>query len=330
MILHLRYHIPALAFLAVFNIVAPVSAQASFDWLNDAADPRGMALANASVAEARPMEALSLNPASLSGLAGTDSITRSLHIGLRRYPASINQQMIQAVLPVGVQVVAFEVRRLGYGSFVGYDIDRQRQAEYSAEDLLLRAGYMRRVGRYLRLGATLGVLSSRLADVSALAVLWSFGAQLNVAPVGLRLGAAVQSEGRFVTNYGDVMPDQLPTAWLVGLAKSLAYLPVTIYISTGRDMAMKQLFWRLGSEFKLSKRVFFRLGVDQGKTAYARGATYTDLLSGLSLGLGMQWGDGVGEKDKVRKYPPRFVLDGAIKLLGPLGVSSAIALGVRF
>ena len=307
-----------------------LGAQTSFDWLNDAVHPRGMALANASVAAVNPAEALNLNPAGLRWRPSTSDSARTFQFSRCSYPAGISQLMTQVILPAGAQVVGIEIRRFNYGTFPGYDEDGLRQEDYTAADVLVRGGIMRRMGKYLAVGAAAGVLSSHLEEVTALAVLWSLGLQLEVAPLAARLGAVVLNQGRFITQYGSARPDNLPATWLVGLAKSLAHLPLTLYFSAGKNAATGQLLWRLGGEFRLPRRLTLRLGVDQGKLDYRRGNTYADLLSGLSLGFGTRPAGPTNPSAKGPKRFTGFTLDGAVKFAGPLGFSSSFALGMRF
>lgn len=315
--------------VAVMLIAASGSAQTSFDWLNDAVHPRGMALANATVAAADPAEALGLNPAGLRWTSVPPGPGRSLQLGLRRYPAGISQQVSQLVFSAGAQVVGIEIRRFDYGTFTGYDEDGRRQDDYTAGDLLFRGGVMRRVGRYLSAGVAVGALSSRLEGATARAFLWSLGMQLDVVPLDARLGVVLQNQGWFTTSFGNTLPDELPSTWLVGLAKSLAHLPFTLYAASGKNVATGQLLWRLGGEFRLPGRLALRWGVDQGKPDYRRGEAYADLFSGFCLGFGARMGGADAKADGPRKRSLSLALDGAVKLLGPLGISTSFALALQ-
>ncbi|MEE9161950.1 MAG: hypothetical protein V3U35_03175 [Candidatus Neomarinimicrobiota bacterium] len=321
---------PALA--AGLVLTSPLGGQASFDWLSDAVHARGMALASADVATANPWEALGLNPASLERPAWQAQSKLGLLVVLRRYPAGIDQQMTQVLMPLGRSVAGLEIRRLDYGTFSGYDDAGLQGEDYRAEDLLVRGGLMRPVGRFLALGAAAGGIMGNLAGERSRGFLWSLGARLNVQRLDAQIGAVLQNQGTLVNEVNEAAsgapPDQLPGAWLVGLAKGLAYLPVTVHIAGGREMATGQPLWRLGIEFRLT-RLALRMGVDQGKNDYARGNASADLLSGFSLGIGTRTGGlGLASVADTRRSP-RFSLDGAVKLLGPLGFSTSLALAVQ-
>ncbi len=315
-------------FLAVLlGLITPLLAQSSFDWLREAAHPRGLALAHSSVAGGDPTEALNLNPA---GLFRTDP-TRTLTAGYCRYPAGIGQAMSQLILPLGTQLVGIEIRHFGYGTFSGYDDDGVKQADYAAADNLVRVGIARRSGRFLTVGATAAILSSRLAEATATAVLWSLGVQLELAPIDAYLGAVIQNQGWVTQQFANNQPDELPSTWLIGMAKSLAYLPLTIYFTTGKNVAIGQPLWRLGGEFQLPGRFALRLGVDQDKADYSRGSTYADLLSGFSIGVGMTPAEGlISRQSTGSRRLSGITLDGAVKFLGPLGTCSSVALGLVF
>lgn len=316
-----------IALMAVVGWLAPLSAQTSFDWLSGAAHPRGMALANAMVAAADPAQALGMNPAGLR-LVGP---MRSLQMGLRWYPAGISQKMIQLIFPGERQVFGVELRSLGYGTFQGYDEQGQRQEDYTAGDVLIRGGIMRRIGASVSVGGSAGALFGSLAEVRASAVVWSFGVQVELPRLGARLGAVVQNQGRFVQHYArTALPDKLPSAWLLGLSKALAHLPLTLYVSGGQDLATHQLLLRLGGEFKLPRFLVLRVGLDQGKLDFARGQATADLFSGLSVGLGTQSLAPSASAAGPGKRLGGLTFDGAVKLQGPLGMSSSFALGLRF
>ena len=316
-----------LILLAVAGSLVPLAAQTSFNWLSDAAHPRGMALANALVAAGDPAQALGLNPAGLR-LGGPD---RSLQAGLRLYPAGISQKTTQLIFPGERQVVGLELRSLGYGVFAGYDDQGQRQEDYTAFEALFRGAIMRRIGASLSVGGSAGVLYGSLAENQALAVVWSVGVQLELARLGVRLGAVVQNQGRFVRTYATTgPPDTFPSAWLLGLSKTLVHLPLTLHVSGGQELATSQLLLRLGGEFRLPRFLILRLGLDQGKADYARGQANADLFSGLSVGFGTHSPVPSASAAAPGKLLSGFTLDGAVKLLGPLGISSSFALGLRF
>ncbi len=93
-------------------------------------------------------------------------------------------------------------------------------------------------------------------------------------------------------------------------------------------MASGKPLWRLGFELRVA-RLALRMGVDQGKSNYGRGSASADLLSGFSLGIGTRsGGPGLPGAPDTRRSP-RFSLDGAVKLLGPLGFSTSLALALQ-
>lgn len=315
------------ALMATLGSLAPLSAQTSFDWLSGAVHPRGMALANAMVAAADPAQALGMNPAGLRFVGPR----RSLQLGLRWYPAGISQKMTQLIFPGERQVFGVELRSMGYGTFEGYDEHGQRQEDYTAVEALMRGGIMRRIGASVSVGGSAGILYGSLARNRALAVVWSIGVQAELPRLGARLGAVVQNQGRFVRTYAvTAPPDKFPSAWFVGLSKALVHLPLTLYVAGGQDLVTHQLLLRLGGEFKLPRFLVLRVGLDQGKLDYGRGQASADLFSGLSVGFGTQPLAPSASAAGPGKRLGGLAFDGAVKLLGPLGMSSSFALGLRF
>jgi hypothetical protein len=308
--------------------LATGQAQTSFDWLNDAATPRDAALANAAGIAGDPGPRMLSNDEIQHSGAAFDG-NRELYLAHTRYPADIRQEIIRFNIPVGRHKAGLEVRHLGYGAFTAYDENGQTDGDYTAADLLIRTHFDYSAGELLTLGGAGGFISSHLSDATAQALLWSVRAQLAVFPLDARIGVALQNRGRFIESYGLAGDDKLPATMLVGIAKSLAHLPLTLYLTVGENQITSQSIWRIGGEFQISKRLVFRLGVDQGKMDYQRGNAYADLLSGFALGCGFKTGDTattrIGEHRR-----SSMMADIAVKLMGPLGISSSIAVGLEF
>lgn len=208
-----------------------------------------------------------------------------------------------------------------FGRFDGYDEDGLAGNAYSASETALQLGVRQRFGKLLSLGVSAGIAAGNLADRSAAALLWSAGLQVQLPAVAAQIGLAVQNNGRYLWQYGNEGPaDGLPTRWMVGLSKGLAYLPLTFHLAAGRLFSTDKWLWRIGGEFRLGAGLALRWGVDQDKAGYRRGSAERDLLSGISLGLGTLPGDGRWTRTQ---------LDAGVKLLGPLGITTAIALSYR-
>ncbi len=138
----------------VLVLCSPLRGQTVFEWLSDAVHPRGLALANSTVAAQPQMDGLGLNPAGLIAVDDDSGPGRRVTFGLRLYPAGISQRISQLVLPVGRQVLALDVRSMSYGTFKGFDSDGNPTGDYSAGDLLVRAGFARRLGMNASKSAT--------------------------------------------------------------------------------------------------------------------------------------------------------------------------------
>ena len=116
----------------------------------------------------------------------------------------------------------------------------------------------------------------------------------------------------------------------MGLSKTLAHLPVTLYVSGGQDLATRQFLLRLGGEFKLPRFLVLRVGLDQGKLYYARGQVSADLFSGLSVGFGTQTLGPSASATGPGQRLSGLTFDCALTLLAPLGLSSSFAPATRF
>lgn len=301
-------------------LVSVAAGQTSFDWLSQPVYPAQVAMAGATLAQVGSPEALTQNPASLG--AGNASGTRPhLWLGGRQYPAGIGQLAATVIFPGERRAWGFSVRSMQYGQFDGYDSDGFSTGEYVASETAARAGVRQSLGKFLAIGGSAGILSGAIEQVSTFAFAWSAGFILHLPAVDAHLGGSIQNGGRYVSDYVlDGQESQLPRRWMVGLTKRLAYLPLTIHLSAGQADAEKALLWRVGGEFRLPAAIALRWGVDQSKNDYITGNANADLLPGISVGLGTLENEGRWA---------RISLDGAVKLLGPLGITSAFAVNIR-
>ena len=302
---------------ALLITLSSLAAQASFEWLNSPVFSADLAMAGATVAVSGSPEALTMNPAGL----GAGGAGRQFWAGARTYPAGISQLATTIAWEQGSRVWGGSIRSMVFGQFDGYDEDGQAGDAYSASETVLQVGVRQRLGKLLSLGVSAGVASGLLVDRSAVALLWSAGMQMHLPAVTAQIGLAVQNSGRFLEQYGSQGPaDQLPTRWMVGLSKGLAYLPLTFHLAAGQLYSADDWLWRVGGEFRLGAGLALRWGVDQDKTGFQRGSAQRDLLSGISLGLGTLPGEGRWLRTQ---------LDAGVKLLGPLGIATAFALSYR-
>lgn len=315
-----RRNWPGTLLLCGLWLVSAAGGQSSFDWLSQPVYPAQVAMAGAGVAQVGSPEALTQNPAALGVLGATGSRPR-LWLGGRQYSAGIGQLAVTLIFPRGLRTWGLEVRSMQYGRFDGYDADGLPTGAYNASETGARAGVRQSIGRYLAVGGSVGILSGKLEEVDAMAVVWSTGFQIRLPAVDAHLGGAIQNDGRYITPYASKGPaSELPRRWMVGLTKQLAYLPLTFHLAAGQADAEKELFWRVGGEFRLPGAIAFRWGVDQSKNDYITGNANADLLSGISFGLGTLQTEGRWA---------RLALDSAVKLQGPLGITSSFSVNIR-
>ena len=321
------------SFGAVLLFSAALAAQDSFTWLSESVTPRGLALANSFVAGADHPDAMSLNPAGLQA----DSGSWTFELGFGRYPAGITPLFLRGIHQRKAAVVGYELSGLAYGTFQGYNIQGEPEGTYRANDVMLRRATSRRVGEHLSAGYSLAVAANILPNWNAMAIVWTAGLQYELPAINAVLGAVMQNNGRVIRLSQDDsdgrspdLEDKLPATWRIGLAKALAYLPLTLYFSVGENLVAQRPIMALGGEFHLPGGFSLRFGVDESKNDYRRGKASPDLLAGLSLG--------VGARIRRRSYfaPPdsrklaTMRLDAGVKLLGPLGVNTVAALSVVY
>lgn len=192
----LRRKVLTVLLVFISHFPFPVShASDGFQFLELPADARRAAMGAAGAALADDAAGAAANPAAYAE-AGRDELSFSYTSTVEDGALGTASYMHALASGGGLGV---RVLSMDYGTFAGYDASDGKAADYGARDLSLSAGYGHPWGSSWRWGASLGHVSSTLADASAdtmegnLGVLWS--------PAGagawsrLKLGAALRHLG---------------------------------------------------------------------------------------------------------------------------------------
>ncbi|MFQ6604336.1 MAG: hypothetical protein ACE5D8_02170 [Fidelibacterota bacterium] len=214
---------------------------------------------------------------------------RSFSIGAILYPADIRATQLGFVFPRVRSTIAVTVRHLNYGIFEGYDNQGGSTTTYTSGDTWLSLAYARDFRETpLRVGLTVGGFFSSLESFAATALTLTPGLAYVYTPLNITLGLSLQNSGTVVKNYTSYRAP-LPRRLVLGFAKKLAHLPMTICMDYSHyDETEGQL--RLGGIITLSPAIDLRWGTSTDKLDQVTNmSVQRDFLGSSSLGLAIHY-----------------------------------------
>ncbi len=291
-----------LVFAAVLGAVLalPASAQrrdTGFDLVRLDASARAAAMAGApgALGGADPTVVF-YNPALLSA-----EMSRAVAIGYTNHVSEISAGTLlyaRDVPRLGATLAA-SVRYLSYGEFDGADPDGTPDGTtFGAGEAALTLSGAREVAPRVRVGASVNLLTARIADARGTALTADAGATYEVPSQQLTLGASVHHVGATLASLGETT-DRLPTDVRLTVAKRLRYLPLTVSLA-GYDLAgiegaaagdssvVRRTLDHvaLGGELALGRALALRAGFNPRRADDLDGGRRLD-LGGVSLGFGL-------------------------------------------
>lgn len=126
---------------------------------------------------------------------------------------------------------AVGVQYLNYGSFTQTDTRGNETGSFNAADFAVSLAASRQYKERWRYGATLKMAQSRLADVSATAVLADVGVVYQDTANFLTIGATAKNMGTMVKQYtsGKYNNEPLPFDLQLGISKRFKHLPLRLF-----------------------------------------------------------------------------------------------------
>ena len=294
--------LPAFAAVLGVALALPASAQrrdTGFDLVRLDASTRAAAMAGApgALGGADPTVAF-YNPALL-----TSDMSRTAAVGYTNHVSEIAAGTLlyaRDVPRVGATLAA-SVRYLSYGDFDGAGADGTPDGTtFGAGEAALTLSGAREVAPRVRAGASVNLLTTRIADARGAALTADLGATYEVPSQQLTLGASVHHVGATLSSLG-ATTDRLPTDVRLTVAKRLRYLPLTVSVA-GYDLAGIQSasaaqpdsssfgnaldHVALGGELQLGRALALRAGFNPRRAGDLDGGRRLD-LGGVSMGFGL-------------------------------------------
>ncbi len=279
-----------------------------YDFLRTSVGARASAMGGSFVAIPGDIHALFYNPAGLSGLnerQGTFSYLN--HI------LDFQSGFLGYAHPLASGTAGLALNFYDFGQFDGRDQNNEPTGEFSANGLVLSAGFSREVMKNVSLGGNAKYIRFSIDDFTQTAGAVDAGVLVAFPSQNLHVGVAVLNLGSTTSAFINT-EDDLPTSVQFGAAKVLEHLPVMV---SGQVVKFRDdgLDFRLGGEITVTEQLQIRLGYDSvGQDQKVD--SDKDRLAGVSFGLGF----------KVNK----FNIDYSLSSFGEVGSLNRFTLVGRF
>ena len=180
-------------------------------------------------------------------------------------------------------------------------------------DLLLTAGYGRRVNEYLSVGGNAKYIRSDIYDLSSTAMAFDVGGIVFLPNQETRLGFGIFNMGKTLDGFYEYK-DELPLAYKVGISKPLQHLPLIVSLQVDK-FTDSDLYVSAGGEFSLSDMFKLRMGWSS-RGQDQKIDTDSDIFAGMSFGVGFISGN--------------VLIDYSLVSMGELGALNRFSVGGVF
>jgi hypothetical protein len=292
-----------LCVLVLFGTIH-ASAGSGFEFLRTSTGARPGAMGDAYVGGTGDLCVTGYNPAGLARLKANTAIFTYLN----HYADFQGGYVGYGRVLSGNRVLAAGIAYMNYGSMEWTDITGAKTGSSSPGDFLFQASYAGTMKKGIGYGVSAKYIRSQIENYSADAMAVDAGLFYRIEKEKMNIGLSITNLGGSLNAYIHEK-ENLPLAYRLGLAKTLAHLPLTLYFQLTRFQFQKSeifggLYWALGGEFEISERFNLRWGynsIGREQKVYSD----KDRFTGISLGFGTSVN--------------RFIIDYAAGFHGVLG-----------
>lgn len=212
---------------------------------------------------------------------------RSFVASIINYKSGISSQSIGLCSPFVYGAGTISIRHISYGTFDGYDELSEYTGKYHSADTWFNIGYSKKIKLFpMRFGLTAQYFLSSLENYTINALAISFGSMISFKRIDSNFGVSVHNIGTTlnINNYSEGLIE--PKIVFSG-AKTLAYLPLTIYMDTIIERISKNQDLFIGGIFNFKNNLRVRLGTSTRKISQN---TNQDLIKSIIGASGLGFG----------------------------------------
>ena len=196
--------------------------------------------------------------------------------------------------------LASKLSFLSYGKIV----DSKTEGKSYAFDVLLEIGYKKEIKNIISAGISGGYMFSSMAGFHSQLLFSNWGIRSRLLNKRLGIGFSLENIGIHLKSYTDVY-EPIPALFRTAVYYKPMYIPLIINGDIVRKLDSNSFYFSSGLEFMSQHRLTFRLGISSNRRDYLTEDFSSDILSGVSGGVGFRF--------------QKTILDVGFMNLGPAG-----------
>ena len=251
-------------------------AEGSYDILNLPQNARSLALNNTT--SANDGSFLQNNPAVLS------LRSRGTTYSYFYLPASIHFGGVQHIGKLKAGIMSSKLSFLSYGKIV----DSETEETASAFDILFEMGYKKEIKNITSIGMSGGYIFSSIAGFHSQLLFSNWGVRSRLLKKRVGIGLSLENIGIHLKSYTDVN-EPIPALFRTAVYYKPMYIPLIINGDIVRKLDSNSFYFSGGLEFISQRRLTFRLGINSNRGGYHTEDFSSDIIAGVSGGIGFQF-----------------------------------------
>ena len=267
----------------------------SYEILNTPQNARSLGLSN-SIA-AHDVYIFGNNPANISIRSNINSFYYSY------LPGNMYLLSTQNIIKKNKHNFAVKISLLNYGKI----IDSKSNQESYAYDGLLEIGYKKELVKIISLGISGGYLISNISGYSSHLIYSKIGIRNRLLKKKIGIGLSVENIGYIIKSYTGYK-ENLPTLCRMSVYYKLKYIPLTINTNLIKRSKNNTYHFVSGLELKASKITLIRLGFNSNRNQNFTNDLSSDLISGISFGIGVRFKNKILDLGFMNIGPAGFII----------------------
>ena len=269
-------------FIAGSVLAASGTGTAAFNFLKIGFGPRALAMGGAYTAVADDATSTHWNPAGLIEMEGAE-----LTFGYINYMAGINSGFLAYARPMGTKsYLGGMINGFYIGGLTRTDENNNDLGEFGSSILVPRVAYATRLGESVSAGMAVKLVYQSIDTFNSYGIALDAGGNYTPSEAPYTFALVVQNLGMQLKAFVEEK-DLPPITVKVGGAYRHKEAPFLVGLDVGKSID-SDIFFSLGTEYWVNKMLGLRLGYySQGR--HLQSGSDTDILGGLSFGLGLKW-----------------------------------------